>query len=377
MNANKFIWILSDDLLNNAAGLYQQFKPKPGENLDKTQLYMENKYAVKRLSSGTYQAPKDKPCNVPSLILNSFVTALNDPINLKIPDIIVILWNDYQFWNDTVILKEQTGKILHKFFKELKKIVDIRNFALPEKAVNWDNPRIFVNKPLPLPNNMSTKYPPNYKSNRRRFVKLLQKGSVKDGYTLINFEEFTCENKNNFFKHNGSITEDGLTYIWTVISDSIQHNDKQMDVAARKAKAKQLAILNAKSPESTKRMMTEYGHYITTIAKQWKNHPPQCNAFFSKISMTRIHWTPHLQPEAAVTISTATTTKPVLLSGTRTNGSSITNPNRAEVMATTITCTQCPPKDFSHLTHSFRVITTDTTREIIPKQDFIHIDKQK
>lgn len=143
------------------------------------------------------------------------------------------------------------GKIIKKFVKELKKITEIRNFALPEKAANWDNPRIFITKPLPLPNNMSTRYPPNFKSNRRRFTRLLQKGSGKDGYIAVNLDEFTCENKNNFFRRDGSISEDGFHYIWLALSEAVQLSDESHEKLIRKMKAKQLAALPA-TPEQPK-----------------------------------------------------------------------------------------------------------------------------
>lgn len=228
-------------MLNDAAGHYQKFKIKPGESIHKETLYMENKYAVKIFMPGTYQYNKDAPYNAPLSILNSYIDVLNEPQHAKIPHTIVILWNDHKFWNNSLILKKHMVKVLHKFVKELKKITEIRNFALPEKAANWNNPRIFISNPLPLPNNMIGGYPTHFKSNRRRFTRLLQKSSAKEGYIMINFEDFTCDNKNNFFNKNGTIAEDGFAYLWTAVSDQIQKNDTTAEIAARKIKAKQLA----------------------------------------------------------------------------------------------------------------------------------------
>lgn len=240
--ANKAVWILGDNLLNDAAGHYQKFKPKPGENCDPNQLlYLEKSYDVKRLTPGSYYRDASKPLNVPAIIINSYITALNEAANAKTPHSVVILWNDYHFWNNTQFLSHM-GRIIRKFIKELKKITEIRNFALPEKAANWNSPKIYLNKPLPLPNNMSW-YPPGYKTNRRKFTRILDKGSEKLGYTLINFDEFSSDNKNKFFTKNGSITDTGFDYIWRIISDSIQKQDTADEVAARKAKAKQLAAL--------------------------------------------------------------------------------------------------------------------------------------
>lgn len=237
------VWILGDNLLNDAAGHYQKYKPKPGDGWDNVSLYLEKAYAVKRITPGSYYCDSSKPFNSPALILHSYISALNEPLNAKIPDVIVILWNDYRFWNSADLLKKQMTKVIHKFIKELKKITEIRNYDLPQKAANWDNPRIFINKPLPLPNNMTTKYPPSFKSNRRRFCKLLHKGSVKDGYTLLSFEEFTSDNANKFFHQNGTIAEEGYNHIWSVVSDTIHKNDKHLAKIARKVKAKELATI--------------------------------------------------------------------------------------------------------------------------------------
>lgn len=251
VKANQTIWVLGDNLLNDAAGHYQQFKPKPNENPSKETLYMEKRYAVKRFTPGSYGHDKNKPYNAPLSITGSYIDALNDPENAKIPDIVAILWNDYRFWNNHLLLKNHMTKILHKLFKEIKKITEIRNFALPEKASKWNCPRIFVSKPLPLPNNMSGRYPPNFKANRRKFIKLLQKSSAKNGFTLVNFDEFSCENTNNLFHNNGSISEEGYHYIWKALSNAIESSDKAHEVAARKVKAKQLAAAPLTSPQTS------------------------------------------------------------------------------------------------------------------------------
>lgn len=235
--------MIGDKLLNEAAGHYQKFKPKPGQVVDDSTLYIERRYNLKRIPPGIYSYNKDMPFNAPALMINSFIDTLNDPVNPKLPDILVVLWNDYRFWNDELLLKNHMAKILKKFIKELKKIAEIRNFALPEKAANWQNPRIFINNPLPLPNNM-TKYPVRYKANRRKFTRLLQKGSAKDGYTVINFDDFSSENTNKFFNPDGNISENGFNYLWKVVSDSINASDKKLEVLARKAKAKELASLD-------------------------------------------------------------------------------------------------------------------------------------
>lgn len=232
--------------MNGAAGHYQKFKPKPGETIDETTLYIERRYDLKRLPPGIYSYEKDKPFNAPALVLENFVDALNQPANPKIPHTVVILWNDYRFWNDDILLQNHFGKILHKFFKELRKVVEIRNFALLEKAANWDNPRIFVSKPLPLPNGMA-KYPHNFKANRRKFLKLLHKSSKRDNFNLINFDQFSCENKNHFLNHDGSISDEGYNYLWLAISDKIQESDKKQETQKLRIKAKQLASTDTTS----------------------------------------------------------------------------------------------------------------------------------
>lgn len=238
--ANKAIWVLGDRILNEAAGHYQKFKPKPGEILDDTSLYLERKYDLKRLTPGMYGHDISKPLNVPAIIMENFVDALNLPVNEKVPDTIVILWNDHRFWNDELFLQNNMSKILHKFIKEIRKISEIRNFALPEKAANWDNPRLFITRPLPMPNGFA-KYPPHFKSNRRKLLKLLHKSSKREGFTAVNFDEFSCDNKNGYFNSDGTIAEEGYNYIWMSISNKIQEADREKEKLCRKLKAKQLA----------------------------------------------------------------------------------------------------------------------------------------
>lgn len=249
--ANKNIWVIGDKLLNEAAGHYQRFKPKPGEIVDDNTLYIERRYNLKRIPPGIYSYSKDLPFNAPELLISSFIDTLNEPSNAKLPDILLILWNDYRFWNNELLLKNHMSKIIRKFIKELKKIAEIRNDALPEKAANWQNPRIFISNPLPLPNNMGH-YPMRFKANRRKFTRILQKGSAKDGYTIINFDDFTSENANKFFHQDGAISEEGFTYMWTTISDAIHTSDKKQEILSRKAKAKELAAsFNISSPDKS------------------------------------------------------------------------------------------------------------------------------
>lgn len=244
--------MVGDKLLNDASGHYQKFKPKPGQIIDDSTLYTERRYYLKRIPPGTYGYEKEKICNIPALIINSFIDTLNEPHNAKLPDVLVILWNDHRFWNDELFLKNHMPKVLRKFVKEIKKIAEIRNFALPEKAASWENPRVFITKPLPLPNNMKW-YPPGYKANRRKFTRMLQKGSARGGYSTINFDDFTCENSNNYFHKDGSVSEDGFDYIWKVISDTIHTHDKNLETLALKTKAKQLASVDSSSPPSAKK----------------------------------------------------------------------------------------------------------------------------
>lgn len=159
-------------------------------------------------------------------------------------------------------------KIFHKFVKEIKKIAEIRNFALPEKAANWD-PRIFITRPLPLPNNMQS-YPPKFKANRRRFIKLITKSEKREGFTSINFDEFSCENKNKYFHPDGNISQEGYDYMWRAISDSIQASDKEIEKLLRKIKAKQLASNEDKQKSTPERQVSIDG--IWDLETQPKAH---------------------------------------------------------------------------------------------------------
>lgn len=162
--ANNTIWVLGDALLKEAAGHYSYFKKKKGEqkSADLQPLYMESMYAIRMVMSGIYTAKQAK--NIPSIILNSLEDTLN--VKAKVPHTLVILINNSRFWNDADLLQYQMDRILKRFFKEIARIIEDRNLSLPPRAVNWDYPRIFITKALPLPNNMSKPYPKGFKANR-------------------------------------------------------------------------------------------------------------------------------------------------------------------------------------------------------------------
>lgn len=234
--ANNTIWILGDSLLTNASSHYNQFKKK---NLPRDgTLYMENLYAIRIVSSGIYTAEQAK--NIPSILLNSIVDTLN--VKAKVPHSIVILINDQRFWNNGDLLTyHQMERIINRFFKEIRRIIEDRNLSLPPRAVNWDYPRIFISKALPLPNNMTKPYPKGFKANRRKYNKLIQRGEIQHNYRSINFAEFTGENANALFSNDGSISTQGYTYLWSAISDAIHKADNFDRIMINKAKAKQLA----------------------------------------------------------------------------------------------------------------------------------------
>lgn len=132
--------------------------------------------------------------------------------------------------------------ILKKFFKEFNKILDARKYALDDKAVNWDYPRVFVTRPLPLPSNLpAAKYPSGFRSNRRKFNKLLDKAKSDGKFTVMNLGSFTSQNKNQLFDPDGIISEKGYRHLWTEISDAVQKDDDQVRMMINKLKAKQLA----------------------------------------------------------------------------------------------------------------------------------------
>lgn len=241
--ANHTIWILGDSVLTDAASQYNYFKKKKDSSEasadwnQQNHLYMENMYAIRIVSPGVYTARQAK--NTPNIVLNDFVDTLN--IKAKVPHTLVILMNDYRFWNDANLLTHQMERILSRFLKEIRRIAEDRNNSLPPRAVNWGYPRVFITKALPLPNNMAKPYPKNFKANRHNFNKLLQRGQALDNYTVINLPEFTSENENQLFTKEGGITKKGYRSLWIAVSDAIHRADNLDRINRNKAKAKQLS----------------------------------------------------------------------------------------------------------------------------------------
>lgn len=237
--ANHTIWVLGDSLLTEAAGHYNFFKKRKDLSLptSQQQLYMETMYAIRLISPGIYTAKQAK--NVPNIILNHLVDTLN--VKAKVPHTLIIMINDYRFWNDSNLLASQMERIIARFIKEIRRIAEARNNSLPPRAVNWNYPRIFITKALPLPNNMCKPYPKGFKANRRKFNKLLLRGEQENAYKTINLPDFTCENENNLFHKDGSITKAGYRAVWLSVSDAIHKADNQDRINMNKAKAKQIS----------------------------------------------------------------------------------------------------------------------------------------
>lgn len=238
--ANNSIWIMGDNLLLKAGGYYEAVKKSLREKklegiTQDNRLYIDQHYAVKVVSPGLYDH-----ANVPLIVLDSVVDTLNH--NAKIPHTIVILLNDRKFWNNKALLTHEMRWILKKFFKEFNKILDARKYALDEKAVNWDYPRLFVTRPLPLPSNLPVEdYPTGFRSNRRKFNKLLDKAQSDGKFTVMNLGSFSSQNKNKLFNPDGTISEKGYHQIWIELSDTIQRDDAQVRTMMNKLKAKQMA----------------------------------------------------------------------------------------------------------------------------------------
>lgn len=225
-------------ILTEAAGHYNQFKRKKDAKIDDQQLlYMENMYAIRLIPTGLYTTKQGE--NMPNLILNALVDTLN--IKAKVPHTLVIMINDHRFWNNTDLLTFQMERLIKKFVREIRRIVEDRNLSLPPRAVNWDYPRIFFTKPLPLPNNMIKPYPKGFKANRRKYNKILQREEIDNNYKSINLPEFTCENENKLFTLDGLITPKGYRVLWTTISDAIHKADNQHRINMNKVTAKHLS----------------------------------------------------------------------------------------------------------------------------------------
>lgn len=230
---------MGDSLIQDAGGHYEKIKKcLKEEKTDNTdnRMYMDKHYAVKIFSPGIYEGN-----NIPAVILESLVEALNH--NAKVPHTIIVAWNDKKFWNNKDLLKSQMKWIIKKFFKEFQKILDERKYALDDKAVNWDYPRLMVTRPLPLPSNLpSEHYPKGFRSNRRKFNKILDQDLKENRkYSIINLAGFTSQNKEKFFNINGQISEKGYDHFWREINDAVHSDDDKTRVLANKLKAKKLA----------------------------------------------------------------------------------------------------------------------------------------
>lgn len=241
--ANNAIWFIGDSLLTDAAGYYSHFKRKKCDGREGAAagqdqiLYMESMYSTKMVPTGIYTAHQAK--NMPNIILNNLVDTLN--IKAKVPHSIVIVINDHRFWNNTDLLTYQMDRIVNRFFKEIRRIVEARNLSLPPRAVNWDYPRLFITRALPLPNNMSKPYPKGFKANRRRYNRVLTRSECDLNYRSINLAEFTCDNLNGLFSHDGSLTQAGYKSFWMSISDAVHKADNSDHILMNKIRAKQIA----------------------------------------------------------------------------------------------------------------------------------------
>lgn len=232
---------------------------KSREN-DSQQFYIESMYAIRLVPPGLYTNTQAK--NMPNIILNALVDTLN--IKAKVPHTIVIIINDHRFWNDADLLTYQMERILHRFIKEIKRIAEARNTSLPPRAVNWNYPRLFLTRALPLPNNMTRPYPKGFKPNRRRYNRLLQKSEDHCRYTTINFPEFTCDNDNKLFEQDGSISNKGYTQLWATISDAVHKADNQERINMNRARAKQLSAQITLTKEEMK-------HPFKSEANTWSD----------------------------------------------------------------------------------------------------------
>lgn len=235
--ANNTIWVVGDSVLTEAAMHYNALKRKKEPSNELQNLYMENMYAIRLISPGLYTAHQAK--NLPNVVLNALVDTLN--VKAKVPHTLIIMINDSRFWNDADLLTYQMERIIHRFIKEIRRIVEARNLSLPPRAVNWEYPRIFITRALPLPNNMTKPYPKGFKQNRRRYNRLLLRNEEHCDYITINLPEFTSDNDNKLFAQDGSITHKGYLQLWTTISDAVHKSDNQNRINYNKAKAKQLA----------------------------------------------------------------------------------------------------------------------------------------
>lgn len=230
--------MIGDSLLTEASGHYSSiFMKKKGKHKSEDQLHIETMYALKCIPTGMYTAEQAK--NMPKVLLDVLVEALNS--HAKIPHTLIIVMNNHNFWNQSSdLLHFQMERIITKFIKEIRKIVELRNWSLPIKAVNWEYPRIFITKPLPMPNKLEH-YPKGFRPNRRRFNKLLLRGEATNRYKSINLAQFMCENENKLFDKKGRATEVGYKEFWIAVSDAVHKSDNNNRITNNKLKAKTLA----------------------------------------------------------------------------------------------------------------------------------------
>lgn len=237
--ANNNIWIVGDNLLREASGHFEKLrkdlKSEKGNSSEDNRIYLDKNYAIKIVSPGMYTGN-----NIPLVILDSVVDTMNEIP--KLPHTVIMVVNDRKFWNDKFLLKKHMETILSKFMKEFHKITDLRKYALDDKAVEWDQPRVFITRPLPLPNNLPKEsYPAGFRSNRRKYNRILDRVRKQGKFSIINLNGFTSQNKGNLFTESGSISEKGFQQFWIELSNAVQLDDDNVRIIARKIKAKQIS----------------------------------------------------------------------------------------------------------------------------------------
>lgn len=175
-------------------------------------LYMLHWYDVKVFP------PLSASTNAVEIILNSLIGALNN--RPKLPDTIVIMFGDVQFWCDDQALKFTMDSLIKTLLKEIRRIIQARLRDLPAKAQSGEPHLYFVKlnwKPEKAVDSVS-----GYPKKRRTFNKLLDTIVRPRGVNTILLHEVNDRLDTGLFLAHGELSEKGYRQVWASLSGALQ-----------------------------------------------------------------------------------------------------------------------------------------------------------
>lgn len=208
--ANQEVWVLGDGFLTMAAQHLEYWKEIAKRDPHEA-LYMLHWYDIKLI------VPQAATSNSVELITGALVNMMNT--RPKLPSILVIMLGDVKFWCENSALKFTMDLILKSLVKEIKRIVQLRQRDLPDKAVGPDPIIYFVKlhwKPDKAIDGVA-----GYPKKRRTFNKLLDSIMRPRGVKTIALNEITTKVDKDFFLNHGSLSQLGYRQVWKSLSEAL------------------------------------------------------------------------------------------------------------------------------------------------------------